>query len=236
MGLFVRHPARWLAPYAEGLLPTAQAGAVAAHVFGCRRCRRALELVRVGQGFAASLAPAEGEGLSWAELAPQLATPAPRALPSLRWLLAAAATLVIAAGVAAHGRTAPAALDAIALDAHRDDRWQLRTSDEGVARRWIEQGDLSFSPPSPGAGRQFTGASRLAGGALALAYRLGEEPVTLVVGPATGGDAHKQIVRRTAGALEVATWTRDDRTYALVANARVNACTLCHDGGLAALL
>jgi hypothetical protein len=34
----------------------------------------------------------------------------------------------------------------------------------------------------------------------------------------------------------VATWTRGGRAYALVANSGVNACTLCHAGGPAALL
>src|SRR5205814_758114 len=44
--IFAGHPTRWLAPYAEGLLPTAQASTVAGHVLGCQRCRRTLAKVR----------------------------------------------------------------------------------------------------------------------------------------------------------------------------------------------
>jgi hypothetical protein len=137
---------------------------------------------------------------------------------------------VIAVGVAAHERLGPAPLDTVALGAHRAARWQLRTGEDRVVRRWItDNAPFAFTPPTSNDRHQVEGATRLAGGTLALAYRLGDEPITLVVGAAQGGSSGpKQIVRRTDGGLEVATWTRGDRTYALVANAGRNACTLCH--------
>jgi hypothetical protein len=104
--IFQRHPHRWLAPYAEGLLPAPRAGQIARHVLGCRRCRRALDLVRAGQRLVTVRGPAPAAALTWRELAPGLTQPAddpPRrhqpASP-FRWALAVAVLLLAGALVA----------------------------------------------------------------------------------------------------------------------------------------
>jgi uncharacterized protein YbaR (Trm112 family) len=242
--MFGRHPTRWLAPYAEGLLPSAQASQIAGHVLCCPRCRRALDLVRTGQALAAALSPAPDEAPSWSELAPLLDAPA-RPVPAFRWAFAAAvAALVAAGGLAWRGfrsveARASAPLEDLALDAHRDGTCELRTADAHLAESWlVERAGLEVSAPLSGGERHLQGAARLAGGAVALAYRLGEEPVTLVVAAAAATADRKRISRRTEGALEVASWSRGNRTYALVSRLRAGvACTLCHSAvGPAALL
>jgi len=240
--MFLRHPRRWLAPYAEGLLPPAQASAVAGHVLRCQRCRRALDLARAGQVLATRLAPREGAP-SWGELAPLLDLPPPRSFAPLRWSLAAAAAVaVIAGGLAWRGphpvtARASAPLEAMALEAHRTGALELRTADHRTIQPWLgDLGDLTL--PATGEGRLLEGARRLAGGAVALAYRLGDERVTLVIGDAAGSALRKAIARRDHGDLQVATWTRDSRSYALVSGRRGDAaCTVCHStAGPAAVL
>jgi anti-sigma factor RsiW len=234
--MFGRHPDRWLAPYAEGLLPTAQASEVAGHVFGCQRCRRALERVRVGQQFASGLAPATAAGPSWRELAPLLDQPISRPPQPLRWALAAAAAIAVTAGsLAWHGprpveARASAPLEAIALDAHHASTRELRTGDDQQLQRWLTAGaSLELALPSSNDHRQLLGAARLASGAVALGYRLDGAPVTLVIADAKTSADRKRIRHRTEGGLDVATWTRGSRSYALVSSLPGSvACTLCH--------
>jgi anti-sigma factor RsiW len=238
--MFLRHPRRWLAPYAEGLLSPARASLVAGHVLRCQGCRRALDRVRAGQALATRLAPRAEAAPSWRELAPLLDAPAPRSFAPLRWSLAAAAAVaVVAGGLAWRGphpvaARASAPLEALALDAHRTGTLELRTGDHRVVQPWL--GDLPV--PATDDQRRLEGASRLAGGAVALGYRVGAEKVTLVIADAAGGAPRKAVVRREAGDLQVASWTRNNRSYALVSRLRgETACTVCHaTAGPAAVL
>jgi anti-sigma factor RsiW len=245
--IFARHPTRWLAPYAEGLLPTAQSGAVARHVFRCGRCRRSLDLVRAGGNLAARLAPPPGARAettagapSWSELLPLLEeAPARAPSPFFRFGLAAAAALVLVVGaVAWRGpgavqAQADSSLAAAALAAHRSTALELRTDDAHLAAAWLRSNaGLDFAPPSSGGERHLLGAARLDGGAVALAYQLGNAPVTLVIAPAAGRADRKQITRFESGGLDVARWTRGDRSYALVSGLPSKAaCSICHTGG-----
>src|SRR6185436_6810240 len=196
---------------------------------------------RAGQLLAARL-PERDAAPSWSELAPLLDAPAPRALP-LRWVLAAAAAVVAAVGglawrSGAGEARASAPLDALAVEAHRRGTCELRSDDAGLVERWVaEQTGLALEAPPSSEQHHLEGAARLAGGGVALGYRLGGEPVTLVVAAAAAGADRKRISRRTEGPLEVATWTRGTRAYALVSRLRgMAACTLCHAAGSAALL
>jgi hypothetical protein len=254
-----RHPRRWLAPYAEGLLPTGHASQVAGHVFGCARCRRALELVRAGESLAARLggsaaARPDGAGApSWIDLAPLLdrkGGSTPRSAPSLspRWAMAAAATVVLALGAVAWRASGARAdlgltLETVAVAAHRSPALELRSGDEQVVQRWLARhAGLDFPPPGDRGERHLLGAQRLPGGAVALAYQLGNAPVTLVIAPTARSQNRqedpKEIARLARGALEVARWTRGDRSYALVsALPGQAACSICHaDGGPGAVL
>jgi hypothetical protein len=232
--MFGRHPTRWLAPYAEGLLPAAHASRIAGHVLCCPRCRRALELVRTGQALASRLGPAADAAPSWSDLAPILDAP-PRPAPSFPWAFAAAAMAMVAGALAWRGfgpveARASAPLELAALDAHQRGAPELRSGDAGFVQRWVaERTGLELSPPPSNGERQLEGATRLAGGAIALDYRLGSEPVTLVVAAAAATAERKRISRRTEGALEVSSWIRGNRAYALVSRLRAGvACTLCH--------
>jgi anti-sigma factor RsiW len=236
------HASRWLSPYAEGVLPPAQAGRVAHHVLGCRRCRRKLDAVREGVRFAAALRPAEGGGPpSWGSLAPLLEPPPARAFfPfSLRWAVAAAALVaVVAGGLLARPSAAGRSLEAAAVAAHRAPALEVRSSDPGVLTRWIaERTGFSLTLPAPSAEHALEGAGLVpidGGQAVVVAARLGGEPVTLLVAdaraPAPTSGA-KRITTRLSGDLNVATWLRGPRSYALVSSQRGEAaCTLCHAG------
>jgi anti-sigma factor RsiW len=237
-----RHVTGWLAAYAEGLLPTARAAAVATHVLRCPRCRRSLEQVRAGQQHLTRLAPAGAGAPSWAELAPLL-DDLPSFRPSpFRWAFAAAAAaLVVAGGLAwrgprPHAAGAALSLEAAALEVHRSGALALRSTEAAVVERWLaDQGADLRLPPSTDH-RRLEGATRLPGGALALAYRLDEQPVTLVFTNAPGGGP-KTIARRGDGTLQVASWNQGNRAYALVSGLRTPACTVCHasEGGAALL-
>ena len=237
--MFLRHPRRWLAPYAEGLLRPAQAASVASHVLRCGRCRRALDLVRTGQTLAQGLVQREAAP-TWRELAPLLDAPAPRTLAPLRWSLAAAAAVaVVVGGLAWRGphpveARASIALESLAVAAHRAEAPELRTSDHRLVQPWLDQ----VVVPATGEGRRLEGACRLAGGAVALGYRLGDQKVTLVIGQAAPGAGHQAVARRTEGDLQVASWTRGDRSYALVSRTGGDtACAVCHaTAGPAAVL
>jgi hypothetical protein len=165
-------------------------------------------------------------------------------MPSFRWAFAVAALAVLAGGAAWRGAVAvearaAAPLETLALEAHRAGTCELRTDDAGAAQRWLaERAGLEISAPPSGEQRHLEGAARLAGGAVSLAYRLGDEPVTLVVAAAAAAADHKRIRRRVDGELEVASWTRGNRAYALVSRLRAGvACTVCHAvAGPAALL
>jgi hypothetical protein len=164
-------------------------------------------------------------------------------VPAWRWTFAAAAALVVVVGAMVWRGFGPARasapLEALALDAHRSGTCELRTGDAQLAQGWLlERAGLEVSAPPSAEQRHLEGAARLAGGAVALAYRLGNEPVTLVMAAAAGTADRKRISRRTEGALEVASWTRGNRSYALVSRLRgAAACTLCHAiAGPAALL
>ena len=245
------HVTSWLAPYAEGALPPAQAGRIARHVFGCRRCRRDLDLVRAGRALASELRPATASPPSWGELAPLLdAAPAPRRIEPFRWALAAAAAVALAAGGLlwrapdpVHAAGGPSPVEAAALAAHRGRTLELRTDDDRLLRRWIaERTSVELPAVADAASHKPAGAARLPGGALALSYRLGDQPVTLVVAQAPAGetapDRNKRISRRSDGNLEIASWTRGNRSFALVSALRVDAaCAVCHThSGPAALL
>jgi uncharacterized protein YbaR (Trm112 family) len=232
--MFGRHPTRWLAPYAEGLLPAAHASQIAGHVLCCPRCRRALELVRAGQTLATALTAGPDAAPSWSDLAPLLDAPA-RPAPAFRWAFAAAAALAVAVGGLAWRGLGPlearasAPLETAALEAHRKGTCELRSADEGTVRRWVaEQAGLDVSAPPSAGPRRLEGATALPGGGVALGYRLGSEPVTLVIAAAAATAERKRITRRTEGELEVASWTRGGRAYALVSRLRAGACTLCH--------
>ena len=238
--MFLRHPRRWLAPYAEGLLPTARASAVAEHVLRCPRCRRALDQVRAGQALATRLAPREA-GPTWSELAPLLDLPPPRTFAPYRYALAAAAAVaVIAGGLAVRGprpgqARASAPLETLALEAHRTGALQVQTDDAGAVQTWLGQ---ELPLPVTNEQRQLRGACRLGGGAVAVGYRLGGQDLTLVIGDAPAGPARKKIERRQEGELQVASWTRGSRSYALVSRLRGDSgCAVCHaTSGPAAVL
>jgi hypothetical protein len=232
--MFGRHPIRWLAPYAEGLVDTAHASGIAGHILCCTRCRRALELVRAGQALAGKLPEVPDAAPSWSELAPLLDAPA-RPTPAFRWTFAAAAALAVAVGGLAWRGFGPVEarasgpLEMAALEAHQSGAFELRSGDAGEIQRWAaDQAGLELSAPPSSGERQLQGAARLAGGGVALEYRLGTEPVTLVIAAATATAERKRITRRSEGALEVASWTRGNRTYALVSRLRGAACTVCH--------
>jgi hypothetical protein len=240
--MFGSHPTRWLAAYAEGLLPSGHAGQIAGHVLCCPRCRRALELVRDGQAAAARL-PLHDAAPTWSELVPLLDAPPPPASLPFRWALAVVtAVAALVGGLAWRGQgakeaQASAPLEALAVEAHLTGACELRTDDPEVARRWLAEGGLAVSPPPSTAEHRLLGAARLEGGAVALGYRLAGEPVTLVIGAAAATAERKRINRRTEGALEVSTWTRSNRAYALVSRLRAGVtCTLCHAAGSPALL
>jgi hypothetical protein len=216
--MFGRHPTRWLAPYAEGLLPAAHASQIAGHVLCCPRCRRTLDLVRTGQALFATLPPARDAAPSWSELAPLLDAPA-RPVPAFRWAFAAAvAVLVAAGGLVWRGfgsveARAWAPLEALALDAHRDGTRELRTGDAQLAESWLaERAGLEVSAPPSTGQRHLEGAARLAGGAVALAYRLGEEPVTLVVGGGGGGGARPPRPPPPPPPRALSSWTPGHRS------------------------
>jgi anti-sigma factor RsiW len=238
--MFLRHPRRWLAPYAEGLLPTAQASAVASHVLRCSSCRRCLDQVRAGQALATRLAPRDA-GPTWSELAPLLDGPPSRTVAPYRWVLAAAAAVaIVAGGLAVRGPRpgeahASAPLSTLALEAHRAGTLELRTEDPQAVERWLGK-DLTV--PATDDHRRLEGACRLGGGAVAVGYRLGGQEVTLAIGDAPPGPARKQIERRQSGDLQVASWTRGNRSYALVSRLRGDtACAVCHaTSGPAAVL
>jgi anti-sigma factor RsiW len=271
--LFGRHVTRWLSAYCEGALPPAQASDVARHLLACRSCRRDAEQVREGVRMAASLrlAPA-GAGAtwpdlpSWSDLAPRLDDPAPRPFSlSMGWAPAAAAVLVVAVwglGLRANHRglattaTAPSALEAAAVAAHRSAAVEMRTGDARLLHRWIaDQVGLDVSLPGPGPDHVLEGAMRLPSlstRAVAVAGRVDGHPVTLVVeglsGPSDLADladladfpdpgatprmprtTGKRVVHRSVDGLELAIWTRADRSYALVSDLKGDvACTLCH--------
>jgi hypothetical protein len=238
--MFFRHPRRWLAPYAEGLLPGAQASEVASHVLSCQGCRRALDQVRAGQALVARL-PRRESAPTWRELAPLLDAPPSRSFAPLRWTLAAAAALAVAAGGLAWRGPRPVearasvSAEALALAAHRTP-FELRTSDPQAVRRWV--GDAELPLPPADQHRQLEGACRLAGGAVSLGYRLGDQKVTLVIAEAARSTARKVIDRRTDGDLQVASWTRGNRSFALVSRLRGDvSCAVCHaTSGPAAVL
>jgi hypothetical protein len=240
--MFFRHPRRWLAPYAEGLLRPAQASAVASHVLRCQGCHRALDLVRAGQTLATRLAPARSAPPTWSELAPLLDAPPPRSVAPFRWALAAAAAVAIAAGgLAWRGparveASASAPLAALALETHRKGL-DLPAGDPRLAE-WLADLPLPAPDDDEDNRRTLEGASRLAEGAFAIGYRLGGEKVTLLLGRASSATARKLVSRRTEGDLQVASWTMGGRSYALVSRLRGDtACTVCHaTSGPAALL
>jgi hypothetical protein len=200
--------------------------------------------VRTGQALASRLTPAPDAAPSWGELAPLLDAP-PRPVPTFRWAFAAAAALVVVVGGLAWRGLGPvearasAPLELAALDAHRSGSRELQSGDAGLVERWVaERSGLTLSAPPSSGQRQLEGATPLPGGAVALGYRLGTEPVTLVIAAASATAERKRITRRTDGELEVASWIRGDRAYAVVSRLRAGvACTLCHAvAGPAALL
>jgi hypothetical protein len=83
-----------------------------------------------------------------------------------------------------------------------------------------------------GAGLEGAGVISVgAGQGIAVAARVAGQPVTLVVtdGLATASAGPKRIITRVAGELNVASWTRGTRSFALVSGARSEAaCTICH--------
>jgi hypothetical protein len=238
------HAGRWLSPYAEGVLPPAEAGRVAHHVLGCRRCRRKLDAVREGLRFAAALRPAEGGAPpSWGSLAPLLETPPRRSFfaVSLRWAVAATAMVALAAGLLwrAPSRAHGASLESAALAAYHTRPLDMRSADPAVLGSWIEsRTGFSIALPPTTAALEGAGLLTIDGApAVALSARLGGDPVTLLVADAPSATTGpKHITSRRMGDLTIATWARGGRRYALVSPPRGDAaCVLCHAGPAALL-
>lgn len=233
------HVGRWLSAYAEGVLPPAEAGRVARHLLVCRRCRRGLDQVRAGIALAGRLGAARAAGPAWSEIAPRLG-PQARVSPPRRWAVAAAAAVILAGGgllarrphhALARAAGAPTAVEAAALAAHAARPLDLGTREParlGEFARRVAGLDLALAP-APGV--RFEGIGRTGDG-VAVAARVGAQPVTLVVGPAEGVLAgRKQVTWRASGDLSVLSWTRGGQSYALVSSLPARgeaACTLCH--------
>jgi hypothetical protein len=189
---------------------------------------------------------AAAAAVDWSELAPLLdpRPSRPSAPARARWTLpviaaasaAAAAALVV---VGARVTFGPASLERAALSAHRAASFlPLGAEDRGALERWTEArvGAGALLPPAA----QIVGATELPAGhggaarAVAVACRLDDQPVTLVIGEGAGATAPKRVAHRRDGDLRVATWTQDGRSYALVSPLRLRgdeqaACTLCHE-------
>ena len=67
---------------------------------------------------------------------------------------------------------------------------------------------------------------------------MGTEKVTLVIADAAADAPRKSVARRQVGDLQVASWTRGNRSYAVASRLRGDqACTVCHaTSGPAAVL
>jgi anti-sigma factor ChrR (cupin superfamily) len=217
-----RHVEPLLPRYAEGDLAPEEAQSVARHLDRCRRCREAEREVRAGLRLAARLEPAalppeRASAIRAALLAgapAASATGAPAAagrLPSRRWL-AAAAAVVLVAGLGAWLRARPAHLRVVTSDAsasrleaaalalherHRSDQLELdlRTRSVVEARRWsqahvaLDASLASQRPEEDGDRYELEGVRAVdLGGttALAVAYRVDGRPVTLLT--ARAGD------------------------------------------------
>ena len=253
-----------LARYCEDVLPEAEARAVEAHLQECAACRVAEAEVRRGIAWAGAMEPVALPEPDAVRIRRQLVEGRPRSVP-WRWAAAAAAVVVLAVGLA-HGIRGPLTVEPAggpptrfeqaALDLH--DRHaagrlalDLRSSSVPEVRRWAEEHagvsvNLAIARPAEDGDRfALEGAARVqAAGAtaLAVAYRVDGQPVTLLTANETdvperapewalGG---KRVRFRSIGTHKLLAWTNSGQTYALVSEPPgygQQSCLLCHTTG-----
>jgi anti-sigma factor RsiW len=261
-----RHVTDRLAPYWEGVLAPPEAREIEGHLAGCVSCAAASTEVRAGVLAARRLAPEpmpEAVARRIRAAAESKPSRSPRRLAVLA--TAAAIAAAVAGGVLVWVRSRPhvqleaasgppAAFERLAREAHRrafaqGEPLELVTSDGGTLRQWAVA-RAGVSPPiatrrPAGEGHRYDllGARTVRGEgytAAAIAFRVDEKPVTLLVAPADrvpeapewgalGKRVRWQIDPETGAKL--LSWTNSGQAYTLVSElpgGGQQACLVCH--------
>jgi hypothetical protein len=189
------------------------------------------------------LEPVAAPASLWFRVEAALDRPAPRR----RWAprLAFALSLVVLAASAAFYRFREPSLAATALETHRQfrlhpERLDILQNEPTALRDWIASRTaltvaLADRPAPDPDGFVLSGARLLHGGRVAVFYRIGGYPATLLIARDTVAavGAGKQIARRTQPdqATTLFTWQTHGQAYALVSSipeAGQRACFACH--------
>ena len=245
--------------YVDGELTGDDRSAFEAHVRGCEACRLRLTEEQAVVAALAGAVPLYEASSALRQRVDALLKPRPARRP---WLFALAATLLVATATSlAVRRPGPAAAPpasrfaALAADTHlRYARGQLPleiASDRPEAiSRWFGgrvpfQLQLPDYPVGPGREKPY----RLEGGRLVsfrddyaayVAYRMGEQPISLLVTsasaatPAGGSTVTSGALTfhlESVAGLKVITWSDNGLTYALASDVAVEgarSCVVCH--------
>lgn len=250
--------------YVDGELAADERSAFEAHVRGCEACGKRLAEEQAVVAALRGSVPLYAASATLRQRVDSLLKPRPARRP---WALALASILAVAAVAGLLGRRAArpvpappgARFAALAADTHlRYARGQLplevASERPEAVSRWFE-GRVPFHlqlpdyPVGPGREKPY----RLEGGRLVsfredyaayVAYRMGEQPISLLVtsaalvtpeGGSTVTSGALTFHLESVAGLKVITWSDNGLTYALASDVAVEgarSCLVCHDPGL----
>lgn len=168
----------------------------------------------------------------WNAIERRLGEPAPRRRGTALATAAGIAVTLGASWLALWARATPDVVATFHQVCGHPERLETQTADIAELRRWMADRGLTLkASDSASAGIEVSGATRLAGDRIAVAYRAGGAWSALIVVPAAAGQPGKAPKRRLSAGLTVFEWGSGGHRYTLVTSLgerAEQACGICH--------